>query len=134
MRLVQEAPSTNSEPMLLLQPTPNRAGRTTEVLHVQKTILLDQTAVASASVKRATSTEGTGITILFTQKGAKQFERVTGQNFQRRLTIVINGWVVIAPVIQAPIAGGTAQITGMFSDEEAAELAAKINDAVRRSD
>jgi len=35
-----------------------------------------------------------------------------------------------APVIRDEISGGKAQITGAFTEEEAGELAAKINDAI----
>jgi preprotein translocase subunit SecD len=59
----------------------------------------------------------------FTPSGARQFERVTGDNVKKRLAIVLDGKVYSAPTIQEKIAGGRASITGRFSTEEARDLA-----------
>jgi preprotein translocase subunit SecD len=42
----------------------------------------------------------------------------------------LDGHVYSAPVIRSEITGGKAQITGSFTEQEATELAAKINEAV----
>ncbi len=47
----------------------------------------------------------------FNTQGADKFERVTGESIKRRMAIVLDGIVHSAPVIQARIAGGRAQIT-----------------------
>ena len=59
----------------------------------------------------------------FNQEGAKAFGEVTERFVQKRLAIVLDGVCYSAPRIQAVINGGTAQIDGMDSIEEAAELA-----------
>ena len=59
----------------------------------------------------------------FTPSGARQFERVTGENVKKRLAIVLDGKVYSAPTIQEKISGGRASITGNFSTEEARDLA-----------
>ncbi len=59
--------------------------------------------------------------------GAKKFEAVTGDNIQRRLAIVMDDVVYSAPVIQDRIAGGSAQITGSFTQQEASDLAIVLN-------
>jgi preprotein translocase subunit SecD len=51
----------------------------------------------------------------FNSQGARDFERITGENVKRRLAIVLDGVVHSAPVIQEKIAGGEAQITGTFT-------------------
>lgn len=47
----------------------------------------------------------------FKPNGAKIFEEITGENIGKRLAIVLDGNVYSAPVVQARIAGGSAQIT-----------------------
>ena len=63
------------------------------------------------------------VSINFDKKGARDFERITGENVNKRLAIVLDNTVASAPVIQEKIAGGQARITGNFSLEEAKDLA-----------
>ncbi|MFP4572368.1 MAG: protein translocase subunit SecD [Desulfobacterales bacterium] len=63
------------------------------------------------------------VTIDFDRKGARIFERLTGENVNKRMAIVLDNNVYSAPVIQEKIAGGSARITGNFSMEEARDLA-----------
>jgi len=63
------------------------------------------------------------VSMTFNPRGAKIFERVTGENIKKRLAIVLDGKCYSAPVIQDKIAGGKAQITGRFTQEEARDLA-----------
>lgn len=49
--------------------------------------------------------------LTFDTEGAREFERITGENVGRRMAIVLDGTVNSAPVIQSRIAGGNAQIT-----------------------
>jgi len=59
----------------------------------------------------------------FNSRGARLFERITGENTGKRLAIVLDGKVHSAPVIQERISGGRASISGRFSTEEANDLA-----------
>lgn len=68
------------------------------------------------------------VSLEFKTQGAKQFERITGENTGRRLAIILDGNVYSAPNIQTRIAGGRAQITlgqGNFNNtmKEARDLA-----------
>lgn len=63
------------------------------------------------------------VSITFSGAGARLFEKITGENIQKRLAIVLDGNVYSAPVIQDRISGGRAQITGRFSTQEATDLA-----------
>ena len=63
------------------------------------------------------------VSLDFDKKGARIFERITGDNVNKRLAIVLDQNVASAPVIQEKIAGGQARITGNFSMEEARDLA-----------
>ncbi|MEW6042151.1 MAG: protein translocase subunit SecD, partial [Elusimicrobiota bacterium] len=56
-------------------------------------------------------------------KGTKKFARVTENNVDKRLAIILDDAVYSAPTIQEKIPYGRARITGMFSQEEAGRLA-----------
>jgi protein-export membrane protein SecD len=55
--------------------------------------------------------------------GKRIFERLTRENIGRALAIVLDDVIYSAPVIQEPISGGEARITGNFTPEEARDLA-----------
>lgn len=59
----------------------------------------------------------------FTQRGARLFEKATGENVKKRMAIILDGTAFSAPVIQEKIGGGRATITGRFTPKEARELA-----------
>ena len=63
------------------------------------------------------------VSISFDARGARVFERITGENVGKRLAIVLDDNVYSAPVIRDRIAGGKAQITGRFTMDEAKDLA-----------
>jgi SecD/SecF fusion protein len=57
------------------------------------------------------------------REGARRFARVTGDNVNRRLAIVLDDRVFMAPNIRSKIPNGRAIIEGLESIEEAKELA-----------
>src|SRR5262249_12133713 len=59
----------------------------------------------------------------FNQSGAKKFGRVTQENVGRPFAIILDRNVISAPTIQTPILGGSGQITGNFTVEQANNLA-----------
>ncbi len=63
------------------------------------------------------------ISLDFNAQGARDFERITGENINKRLAILLDNKVYSAPVIKDRIAGGKASITGRFTDQEAKNLA-----------
>jgi preprotein translocase subunit SecD len=63
------------------------------------------------------------VSLSFNSAGAKLFEQITETNVKKRLAIILDNNVYSAPVIQERISGGSAQITGSFSMEEAKDLA-----------
>ncbi len=113
--------------------TNTTSGARSETLHVQKTPLLDYTAVKSATVTSDGSSGAPVINVEFSEEGRDLFAAVTKENLNRRLAIVLDGHLYSAPVIRSEITGGQAQITGAFTEQEAAQLAAKINEAIGAS-
>ncbi len=63
------------------------------------------------------------VTFQFKGPGAKKFEEFTGSHIGQYLTIVLDNRVISSPVIQSRITGGSGQISGRFTLEEARELA-----------
>ena len=122
MQLVLDEPGEDTEPMT------NNAGG--EALYVQKTPLMDYTAIRSATVMRNESTGAPEINVEFSEVGKELFAAITKENLNKRLAIVVDGHLYSAPVIRSEISEGKAQITGSFTEEEAQQLAAKINDAI----
>ncbi|MEK6657087.1 MAG: protein translocase subunit SecD [Nitrospirota bacterium] len=63
------------------------------------------------------------ISLTFNPQGARLFERVTAENVNKRLAIVLDGNIHSAPMINEKISGGKALITGSFTDAEAMDVA-----------
>jgi acyl carrier protein len=128
MRLVQAEASPESE---LLTPITTKLNARPERLHVEKRVLLDQSAVKIVAV----TTDDFGfsqINIEFTDDGSKAFAAITKTNLNRQLAIILEGRLFSAPKILAEITGGQAIINGDFTKEEAKTLARKINEQLKR--
>ncbi len=63
------------------------------------------------------------VNLKFNTEGARIFSVVTGANVNKQLAIVLDGKVASAPNISGKIPGGSAQIEGSFTMEEAKDLA-----------
>jgi preprotein translocase subunit SecD len=63
------------------------------------------------------------VAIEFNSTGAKLFDQVTAANVGKRFAIVLDSNIYSAPVIRERISGGSAQISGSFTEKEAADLA-----------
>ena len=63
------------------------------------------------------------VAIEFNSVGAKRFDQITAANVGKRMAIVLDDAVYSAPVIRERISGGSAQISGSFTSQEATDLA-----------
>ncbi len=66
-----------------------------------------------------------------TKDGGLRFAEVTRDNIGQRLAIVLDGELYSAPTIQGAIETGNGQITGHFTDQEAAALANVLQNPLR---
>ncbi|MDX3928647.1 MAG: protein translocase subunit SecD [Shinella sp.] len=66
------------------------------------------------------------VSFSFDSTGARQFAEITRQNVGRPFAIVLDGKVLTAPVIREPIIGGSGQISGNFTPQEATVLSALL--------
>jgi preprotein translocase subunit SecD len=99
-------------------------GRRGSVPYLLKTkTLLTGGSLETAQVKIGDRFGEPHVSLKFNAQGARDFDRITGENVKKRLAIVLDGVVHSAPVIQERISGGDAQITGSFTMDEAKDLA-----------
>lgn len=90
-------------------------------------VLLDGTKVEAAKAEFMAEYSNWVVTVHLTSAGAAAFGQVTTANVNGQLAIVVDEVVVSAPTIQSPITGGAVQISGTFSQADAAALADRIN-------
>ncbi|MEW6103771.1 MAG: protein translocase subunit SecD [bacterium] len=64
-----------------------------------------------------------GISFSLDPVGARKFAKVTGENIDKNLAIILDGKVKSAPVIRSRIPDGKGQITGNFTMDDARDLA-----------
>jgi preprotein translocase subunit SecD len=67
------------------------------------------------------------VTLEFTPEGGQKFSDLTAKNIGKPLAIILDTQVISAPLVQDQITGGSAQITGDFSLEEAKRLSIQLN-------
>ncbi|NQU82540.1 MAG: protein translocase subunit SecD [Parcubacteria group bacterium] len=67
------------------------------------------------------------VVLEFDDEGKELFSELTKNNVGKRLAIVIDQSIISAPVVREEITGGTAQITGDFTVDEAKELVRNLN-------
>lgn len=69
---------------------------------------------------------GWGVLLKFDSAGANQFGVLTAAHVGERFAIVLDGKIQSAPVIREAIYGGSASITGRFTEREARDLASVL--------
>ncbi|MFF0790097.1 protein translocase subunit SecD [Streptomyces spiralis] len=95
--------------------------------------ILGPAAVDGTDVKKAQAVfntqnaSGWTVTMEFTSKGAKKFADITGklaqnQSPQNQFAIVLDGNVVSDPYVSQALTGGSAEISGRFTQQEAQSL------------
>ena len=102
--------------------------------------VLDKAAVLGKDITSASATQASSsvywqTNLNFNSTGGAAFGKVTEQMFskygvnsvQDQLAVVLDGNVISSPVIQGAIPGGSAEITGNFSQEQATNLANVLN-------
>ena len=85
----------------------------------------DRLVQASASFDQLTNEPA--VVFRFDARGAREFGDITRTNVGRRFAIVLDGRVISAPVIREPIMGGTGNISGAMTLQEATNLAILLN-------
>ena len=66
---------------------------------------------------------GATVSMKMNAEGAKTWARLTKENIGREVAIVLDGYAYSFPTVNTEITGGSSQITGNFTPEEAKDLA-----------
>jgi preprotein translocase subunit SecD len=90
---------------------------------LEKKTLMTGDVVADARVRPGSNIDGPYVELVLNDRGARLFEKITGEHVGRRLAIILDGTVYSAPTIREKIGGGHASITGSFDIKEARDLA-----------
>jgi SecD/SecF fusion protein len=90
---------------------------------LENKVLMTGDMVKNAQVRIGGTFNEPYVSLDLTSRGGKVFAHITENNVGRRMAIVLDGVVKSAPVIRERILGGSAQISGSFTHEEASDLA-----------
>ena len=84
---------------------------------------LDGGAVTDARVQYGSNGGNPNVSMTMNAEGANVWARMTKDNIGRQIAIVLDGMVYSYPVVNTEITGGSSEITGNFTLEEAEDLA-----------
>jgi len=116
VRLAEEAPGLELDPATVRD--------TGERIYLHRQAVLTNGDIASAET---TADDGGffSVVVRFTSDGAAKLSGISRQNIGRRLAIVLDGQVALAPVVRSPIST-SAVISGGYAKAEADRIAAGI--------
>ena len=84
---------------------------------------LDGDSVSDARVQYGNTGGNPEVSMSMNSEGANVWARLTKENIGKQVAIVLDGMVYSYPTVQSAIEGGSSQITGNFTLEEAEDLA-----------
>ena len=85
-----------------------------------------QLEVAAASLGFDRRTSEPVVTFRMTPASAKLFAELTSKNVGRPMAIIVDGRVILKTVIREPILGGSGQISGNLTPDDAKALAERL--------
>ena len=85
--------------------------------------VLDGGAVTDARVQYGNTGGNPEVSMTMNQEGANVWAKMTKDNIGKQIAIVLDGMVYSYPTVNGAIEGGSSQITGNFTLEEAEDLA-----------
>jgi len=94
-------------------------------IYLHEETVLRNSDIATAQLVAGSTASTFGVAVTFTSDGAARMARASGSHVGRPLAILIDGEVVMAPVIRSAI-GASALITGNFTRAEAERIVAGI--------
>ncbi|MBN1388347.1 MAG: protein translocase subunit SecDF [Bacteroidales bacterium] len=84
---------------------------------------LDGDVITSARVSYGQTGSSAKVDMSMNAEGSRVWARLTGSNIGRCIAVVLDGYVRSAPTVSTEIKGGSSEITGDFTIEEAEDLA-----------
>jgi len=98
-------------------------GRDQRTYLVSKRAVLTGRDVVDAQAAFDARTSEPVVTFRFSAEGARRFAQVTQENVGKPFAIVFDNEVLSAPIIREPILGGTGQISGSMTVQDASDMA-----------
>jgi preprotein translocase subunit SecD len=103
-----------------------------EIAFLEESSIYTASSLTGRYLKRASlqfdpTTREPVIAISFDSEGAKLFEEITTENVGKTVAIYLDGFPLSTPVVNEPISGGEAIISGSFTPEEAKILVGRLN-------
>ncbi|MBO9576555.1 MAG: protein translocase subunit SecD [Sphingobium sp.] len=93
------------------------------IIAVKRQVMVSGDELTDAQQGFDQQTNAPVVNIKFNGSGGNKFARVTQQNVHKPFAMILDGKVLSAPNINEPILGGSAQISGNFTVDEATQLA-----------
>lgn len=112
-------PGVRAPPGSEILPSADEPGRN---YMVRKQVMVSGENLTGAQPGVDSRTNEPIVNFRFDALGGRRFGQVTSNNIGRRFAIVLDGEVISAPVIRSAIIGGSGQISGGFTFQEANDL------------
>lgn len=87
---------------------------------------LSSSNIAKAAVVRDSLTDQPRVSITLDEAGRLRFAELTRTNIDRQIAVLLDGKLLMAPVVREPITGGKCEITGSDFAQTATVLAASL--------
>jgi hypothetical protein len=84
-------------------------------------------SASAITVKEATGSASYGVEMIFDDSGSEQFSKITSEHIGESIGIYLNEDMLSNPVVESAITGGTCQISGLETYEDAVKLADILN-------
>jgi len=94
-----------------------------EKLNISKRVILSGKNLVNAQPSLDNQTNQAAVSFTFDRVGAKKFARTTTDNVGKKVAIILDNFIISAPVINEPITSGNGRITGNFTFQSATDLA-----------
>ena len=94
-----------------------------EKLNISKRVILSGKNLVNAQPSLDNQTNQAVVSFTFDRVGAKKFARTTTDNVGKKVAIILDNFIISAPVINEPITSGNGRITGNFTFQSATDLA-----------
>lgn len=116
VRLAQENPATG-----LQEAAVSDSGR----VYLHQEVVVTNGDIAQAQIVQGDTASRFGVTVMFTADGATKIFKATKNHIGKPLAILLDGKVVVAPVVRGPIST-SAVITGNYTKAEAERIVSGI--------
>jgi preprotein translocase subunit SecD len=94
-------------------------------IYLHREVVVTNSDISNAEVVQGGIPSTFSVTVTFNTQGAAKMRRATERHVGRPLAILVDGAVVLVPVIRSPVSG-SAVITGNYTKAEAERIAAGI--------